>query len=311
MSNEDNNDTTTCCAACGIAEVDDVKLVPCDDCDLVKYCSVKCREEHKSQHEEACRKRAAELRDKILFMQPESSNLGDCPICSLPLPLDRLKSATNSCCSKLICNGCRYANIHREKKMGLRQSCPFCREPVPDTDEECVKRIRKRIEANDPVAMSQWAGMQYEQGDYCSAFEYFTMAAELGYATAHFQLSVMYHLGHGVEEDEGKAVHHLEEAAIGGNPSARYNLGWIENKNGNVERAVKHNFIAARQGQDDSIKWLMKAFKHGYVNKDDLAAALRAHQAAVDETKSPQREAAEEWFQGDISGWASRCLIES
>eukprot|EP00985_Skeletonema_marinoi_P014022 scaffold7025_cov225-Skeletonema_marinoi.AAC.1 len=30
------------------------------------------------------------------------------------------------------------------------------------------------------------------------------------------------------------------------------------------------------------------------VSKDDFAAALRAHQAAVDATKSPQREAAEE-----------------
>ena len=33
--------------------------------------------------------------------------------------------------------------------------------------------------------------------------------------------------------------------------------------------------------------------KPGLVNKDDFAAALRAHQAAVDATKSPQREAAE------------------
>ena len=37
----------------------------------------------------------------------------------------------------------------------------------------------------------------------------------------------------------------------------------------------------------------MTAFKEGHVSKDDLAAALRAHQAAVDATKSPQREAAD------------------
>ena len=34
------------------------------------------------------RKRAAVLRDELLFKQPESSHLGDCPICCLPLPLD-------------------------------------------------------------------------------------------------------------------------------------------------------------------------------------------------------------------------------
>ena len=39
-----------CCANCGIAGVDDIKLEECNDCDLVKYCSDKCREEHREQH---------------------------------------------------------------------------------------------------------------------------------------------------------------------------------------------------------------------------------------------------------------------
>jgi len=56
---------------------------------------------------------------------------------------------------------------------------------------------------------------------------------------------------------------------------------------------VKHWIIAATQGDDDSINNLIFAFKQGHVSKDDLAAALRAHQAAVDATKSPQREAAD------------------
>ena len=33
--------------------------------------------------------------------------------------------------------------------------------------------------------------------------------------------------------------------------------------------------------------------KRGFVKKEDFAAALRGHQAAVDATKSPQRQAAE------------------
>ena len=56
-----------CCASCGIIEVDDVKLKECDGCDLVKYCSDECREDHKSEHEEACKKRAVELHDELLF----------------------------------------------------------------------------------------------------------------------------------------------------------------------------------------------------------------------------------------------------
>ena len=75
------------CASCGIVEVDDVKLKPCDGCDLVNYCGVTCQELHRPEHAGKCNKRAAELRDELLFKQPESSHVGDCPICCLPLSL--------------------------------------------------------------------------------------------------------------------------------------------------------------------------------------------------------------------------------
>ncbi len=53
------------CASCGVAEVDDVKLKPCDGCDLVRYCSDACQEDHRSEHAGKCKERAAELRDEI------------------------------------------------------------------------------------------------------------------------------------------------------------------------------------------------------------------------------------------------------
>jgi len=154
----------------------------------------------------------------------------------------------------------------------------------------------KRIEAKDPVALCEEGVKQYVKADCSIAFEYFTRAAELGDAEAHNLLSLMYHYGHGVEKDKGKEVHHLQEAAIGGHPRARYNLGCHEWRNGNTVRAVKHWIIGANLGDDDSINELMDAFRNRMVSKDDLAAALRAHQAAVDATKSPQREAAEEYY---------------
>ena len=100
----------SCCASCGKAEIDDIKLKDCDGCDLVRYCSDECMEDHKLQHKEDCKKRAAELRDELLFKQPESTHLGDCPICSLPLSVDPMKSIIYTCCSKLICKGCDHAN---------------------------------------------------------------------------------------------------------------------------------------------------------------------------------------------------------
>eukprot|EP00984_Skeletonema_dohrnii_P002533 scaffold876_cov92-Skeletonema_dohrnii-CCMP3373.AAC.8 len=282
-----------CCASCGVAAGDEVKLKNCTACYLVKYCSIKCQKEHRPQHKRACKKRAAELRVQQLFKQPESSHLGDCPICMMPMPLDLEKSSTTTCCSKRICDGCDVETQKRELEERRDQKCPFCREPVGN--ELWRKQILKRIEANDPVAMCREGVKQYDKGDYSSAFGYFTRAAELGDVDAHSKLSLMYHYGQGVEKDKGKEMHHLEEAAIGGHPGARYNLAGGEWHNGNTERAVKHWIIAASQGHDESIKPLMDAFKSGMVSKEVLSAALRAHQAAVDATKSPQRAAAEEY----------------
>ena len=91
------------CALCGIAEVDDVKLKQCDDCDLVRYCGDNCQQHHRPEHEAKCKERAAELRDEILFKQPESTHLGDCPICCLPLLKGVRKNAIYPCCSKRVC----------------------------------------------------------------------------------------------------------------------------------------------------------------------------------------------------------------
>ena len=290
--NASEADTSLCCASCGIAEIDDINMKECDACDLVRYCSDECRKDHKSQHEEACNKRAAELRDELLFKQPESSHLGDCPICCLPLPLDQMKSIISCCCSKAICIGCYFANHKRELKQRLVPSCAFCRTPISYSSEERDKRMMKRIEANDPFATFQEGVDQYENGNYDKAFEWYTKAAELGSVDGHFHLACLYHFGHGVEKNEGKKTHHLEEAAISGHPMARRNLGLHDKNNGNMERAVKHFIIAATLGLDDAIKALMQAFKRGHVSTEDLAAALRAYQDAVDETKSPLRELA-------------------
>ncbi len=198
-------DLSSCCASCGIAEVDGIKLKNCTACYLVKYCSIKCQREHRPKHKRACKKGAAELhtkkckiraaallRGELLFKQPESTHLGDCPICCLPLPIDQDKSTMMGCCSKMICDGCAVANDKREEEASLKPSCPFCREAVPETNEEVVKRRMKRVEANDPVALDYHGLALYEKGDHGRAFEYFTKAAELGNADAHYRLALFF-----------------------------------------------------------------------------------------------------------------------
>ena len=226
-NNIEAGDEMMCCASCGTAEVDDIKLTNCNDCDLVRYCSDNCQQDHRPKHEAACKKRAAELRDEILFRQPESSDLGDCPICFLPLPIykNAEKSMLMGCCSKIICRGCDFANSIREREERLQHKCPFCRHPVPTTDEEIDRNHMKRVEKNDPVAMCQIGGGLYHKGDYERSFEYFTKAAEVGDADADYNLSVLYREGQGVEKDEKMELYRLEEAAIAGHVKARYNLG--------------------------------------------------------------------------------------
>ena len=87
----------------------------------------------------------------------------------------------------------------------------------------------------------------------------------------------------------------MEEAAIGGHPKARHNLGCVDWENGRLERAMKHFIIAANHGNDGSMEQLKACYRDGLVSKEDFAAALRGYQAAIDATKSPQREEATEW----------------
>ncbi len=173
--------------------------------------------------------------------------------------------------------------------------CPFCREPTAD-DEENTKRKMNRIKANDPVALCQMGTARFHEGDYDTAIKYCTKAAELGDVKAHYQLADSYHQGDIVEKDEEKEIYHLEKAATGGHPGARHDLGCYESRNGNMERAVKHFIIAANVGYEESMKWLWKHYSAGNITKEELDATLRTHQAAIDATKSPERAAAETFY---------------
>ena len=89
-------------------------------------------------------------------------------------------------------------------------------------------------------------------------------AAELGNAIAHYLLSILYDKGEGVKKDEKKVVFHLEQAAMGGNPFARNSLPKLETLNGRHDRAVKHNIIAAKLGEDCALESLKLAYEGAY-----------------------------------------------
>ena len=302
------------CASCGIAGGgdDNVTLKNCTACYLVKYCSVNCQRNDRAKHKRACKKRAAELnlisvmksnaaadeageicasrdeRDKLLFKQPESSHLGECPICLLPLPIGEWSAAYHPCCSKMICNGCIYAG----KGKSLGEKCPFCRTTLPEDDAEANAQLKKRVAANDPFAILAMATSYYQDGDYIESLELFIKAAELGDIQAHYDAALMYMDGEGDEVNMKKGNYHLEVAAIGGHVEARYTLGMCELNYGNPERAMKHFIIAANLGLEDALAKLKEGYVNGQISKDDFGEALRAYQRAADAAKSPQREEA-------------------
>jgi len=87
-----------------------------------------------------------------------------------------------------------------------------------------------------------------------------------------------------------KELYHAEQAAIGGHPVARYNLGCEEEHHGRMDRAVKHYMIAASLGDHNSLEALKESYKQGLVTKEDFAAALRAHQTAMQQKVHKERE---------------------
>ena len=313
------------CASCGITQGDDTKLKTCA-CKLVRYCSVDCQKNHRSKHKKACKQQMAKLRDDLLMEQPDSTHHGDCEICCLPLPLDGEKFTMMTCCGKAVCRGCEYANKLREYvnykllcteevsgwtpaylgEMGgmLEHKCMYCRQRVAQTEEEIHQFRMKRVEANDPSAMYHMGAFYYYKEDFDGALECFEKAAELRHADAHYFLAGLYDRGQGVEKDEKKKLYHLEEAAIRGHPDARCNLGCYEGQSGRHDRAMRHFIIAAKLGHFKAMANVTRGcVEQGLVSPEDYVATLRVYQAAVDATKSVQREKA---YAEEIRGYHSR-----
>jgi hypothetical protein len=233
----------------------------------------------------------------LLYKQPSHSHLGDCPICYIPFPLDESRAVIMPCCSKRVCHGCDFTiNFMNQEE----QRCYFCRSIVPESEEEISKCRLIRVEANDPEALFFEGYDQHIIGAHYRAFKLWSESAKLGNVKALFQLSKYCTIldPEGLDEE---IFHGFCLAAIAGHPGARDYLGSREWKNNNVEGAVKHWVIAAMQGHDEAIKKLLEVYKvkKGVVSKMDLDAALRAHQAAVDATKSPQRKNANDYNLGE------------
>jgi len=301
MSAVDKDIVLSVCANCG-KEGDDINNL-CNKCKQVKYCNAACKKKHRHKHKKDCeehqrlaQERAVELHDEKLFAEPPSQE--DCPICFLQLPSLPTERSYMSCCGKLICNGCRHAPLYDNQGNEVDgNKCVFCRTPHPETEEELIERIMKRVDLNDPIAISKRSNY-YKDGtngypqDYVKALELYHRAGELGYSEAYGGIGWAYLHGRGVEVDKKRAIHYWELGAIGGDVSARHNLGLEEARAGNYDRAVKHYMIATRSGDADTLKKIQQLYLNGHATKEDYTKALQSYQKYLSEVKSPQRDKA-------------------
>ena len=310
LRNLSTADDVLVCANCG-KEGSNNDMNTCNKCKMVKYCNAVCKKVHKKKHKKDCEeyqrlateKRneelriAAELHDKELFKQPPPAE--DCQICFIRIPsLDTTGRRYMTCCGKVICSGCYYAPVYDHQGNEVAdEKCAFCRTPNHETDEEYVKRIMKRMEVNDAIAIHN-VGCYYQDGtrgfpqNNTKALELLHRAAELGFTGAYTNIGIAYLHGSGVEVDMKKANHYWELAAIGGDASARANLGQIEKNAGNMDRALKHYMIAVRDGFARSLNKIKELYSKGNATKDDYTTALRLYQEYLKEIKSDQRDEA-------------------
>jgi len=270
----------------------------CNKCKSVMYCNAACKKKHRHKHKIKCEEhlrlaaeRAAELHDEKLFKQPPP--LEDCLICMQRMPYLITGSRYCECCGKVICTGCMYAPVYdNEGNVVTGKTCPFCRTPHPETEKEVVKRIEKRVEDGDAMAIYN-LGTYYLRGmngypqDIDKSIELCHRAAELGISKAYFDIGCYYDLDRGLERE---AKHYWELAAIGGNVDARHNLGAIEERSGNMKRGLRHFMIAVEDGGNDSLETIQKMHKIGSATKDDYTKALKSYQEYLNEIKSDQRD---------------------
>ena len=96
----------------------------------------------------------------------------------------------------------------------------------------------------------------YQRGDYATALREWKPLAEQGYASAQYNLGLMYDKGQGVPQIYDTAVNWYRIAAEQGNALAQFNLGVMYEKGlgvpQNDKTAVKWYRLSAKQGDADA-----------------------------------------------------------
>ena len=102
--------------------------------------------------------------DDALFIDPPPKE--DCPICMLPMPyvtqdLGGVRTTYQPCCGKTLCWGCFFAEHEEVVKGNLKPWCSLCRVPSANSEDEEVKRYKRRMDVNDAEAFYELGCLYY------------------------------------------------------------------------------------------------------------------------------------------------------
>ena len=238
----------------------------------------------------------------------------DCPICLVPLSPERVdgpsfRTTFKPCCSKDICRSCideydrvRQEKFHEDRLRGMTPSqdafCPLCKTLCAYTNagwvEQLENRIAKKVVRAMEYGLRMWltgslpAGRKNPQRvfELCEQI----IAIDPSNASGYEYLAILYGCGAGVEQDSSKEKHYTILAAKAGHSLVRFKLGNEELKNnGNVERAVKHWWIAATNGHNRALRTIALAYKLGLVSKEKHSSACTSYSQIYKRTWSEQR----------------------
>ncbi|EJK76545.1 hypothetical protein THAOC_01686, partial [Thalassiosira oceanica] len=92
-----------------------------------------------------------------------------------------------------------------------------------------------------------------------------------------------------VKQDKAKAVEFWTKAAMQGHVLSRSNLGLLEIRKGNYDRAVRHWLISAKMGYERSLEAIKDCFMAGLATKKQYAEALKGYQEARRQTPRAAR----------------------
>ena len=298
---KNGTNTKKLCSACG-KKSDALKK--CNGCKCVWYCDKKCQNKHRKEHKHECRPIKKVLDERggkfSLGTEEDVGPLGkvpqreECPICMRVLPLHAALHMYFACCGKSVCLGCDRQHGIKNKEQA--DTCAFCRTEHPESDEEILVRLRKRVERKDPKALHSMSSA-YGYGRYgllvdqAKCVDLLRQSAGLGFPGAQYELGNFHHHSMmGLARNEEEARQCWQKAAEGGYVRAWHNLGVIEVRNGNDVAAMRHLRLSASEGVKPSMEFLIGCFEVGVLHHGDLATTLQTYYRSRGEMKSEDRD---------------------